>query len=82
MSKLFLEKELETAGYHHGRERFEEVIQTIRHALQPDWTDDFLLCNPTQALRFVIAVQLQTTPAIHESIICQTLLNMRKRGSK
>lgn len=57
---------------------FRKVIEKKFNDMFPDWTDDALLCKPTEALRFDEAVREEIGDKIPDEVINRTLINIRK----
>jgi len=79
--KLRLDQELAALGWTKDADSFRDVIWTTFRSKFPSLTDEQLLEEPADAARFCDLVRTKLKlAAIGDSLICRTLLNIRKRG--
>jgi hypothetical protein len=80
---VLLAKELKALGFDRGEftlAEFRDVVQEVFAVLHPSWTDEELLFNPHDALRFCDAVRCRTCLGIPDNFILRTLVNVRKHA--
>ena len=76
---ILLKVELEAIGWTKTVEQFRELIADVFANMFPSWTDEDLLCNPREAIRFCRNMQhASALPDLSEALILRTLTNCRK----
>lgn len=79
---LRLDAELRAAGCRLSRPQFFELIDAVRQALYPGWTQDELACHPHDAQQFCAVVRLKAEAPLPDSVIMKAMLNRRKQIRK
>lgn len=76
---MHLNEELRTYGYTEPTWRFREILVEVHQAMHPAWTDEELMCNPRDAIRYCEAIRLRTCQGLPDRMILRALSNTRKR---
>ncbi len=77
-----LRTELRAFGYTGQAADFRDLLAETMAALFPNWTDEKLTYNPTQAKRYCEAVVARTGLDLPDEFILSTLGNIRKHPVK
>lgn len=76
-----LSEELSAIGYKKDQSNFEELLVTIFHGEFRNWTDEDLLVNPREALRYCALVrQSSRLGDLADAVVLRALTNLRKAG--
>jgi hypothetical protein len=76
-----LAEDLKALGYDGGEDEFRDIVGEVFAVMHPSWTDEELMCEPRDAMRYCEAVRSRTCQGIPDRLILRTLTNNRKRGS-
>lgn len=78
-----LSEELSAIGWKEDRNVFEELLVNVFHGEFRNWTDEDLLTNPREALRYCALVrQSSRLSDLADSVVLRALTNLRKAGRR
>ncbi len=73
------ERGLRECGYPGKADLFRDEVLAMSQRMYPAWTDETLLHNPADALRFCEVVRQHFQITCSDELILRTLTNTRKR---
>ena len=73
-----LEAELQDAKCSMDAKMFRELVVERHPVMHPSWTEDDLVCHPTEARNFCEVVRTEVSAAVPDHVILRSLLNARK----
>ena len=79
---LNIAKELEACGCTLSRVDFFDLVQEVRAAFCPSWTEDELACHPTEAHQYCESVRVRASAPIPDHVIMHALMNARKQTAQ